>query len=553
LKARILVIGIDGATSDLLMPWIEDGLLPTLRKLVSEGAVGTLKSTIPPYTPLAWSSIYTGRNPGKHGIFDFMKRAANTYQMVPTNASFRKGRDVWQIVSESKKKVLVVNAPFSYPPRPVNGCMITGMMTPPGNQLTYPDSLKDELHKKCGKYKVHLQKVAAKGREQRFLDEHYADSKQIAETVVHLIKEVNPDLTFAVFFGSDQVQHIFWATTEPTHRDHGKLFRKGFGPSTILDFYKDLDQRIEKIIDAYSNVSGIIVVSDHGFGTLRKWIHINEFLIRAGFLSFKNSPMTTAKMVLRKLGITPRKVMHNLQWLGLARFKQLTTDSTRIGILRKFFLSLDDVDWSCTQAYAPGPLGSIYLNRKGREPHGIIESDAEYQEIRKRIAQLLRAQRDPETRERIFERVLYGEEVYFGTESAAGPDIVVLPAKGYSPLPAYSFESTELFSRSDLETGAHRPNGICIIWGRNIRPNHRLAESYTVEDIAPTILYLMGLSLPSEMDGRVITEAFVPEWIAANPPSITNENSKAADDAPSTYTKDEEDAIRERLRRLGYL
>ena len=71
--SKVLVIGLDGATFDLMLPWIEAGELPTLGRMLSEGSSGPLRSTYPPVTAAAWSTFMTRKNPGKHGIYGFFR------------------------------------------------------------------------------------------------------------------------------------------------------------------------------------------------------------------------------------------------------------------------------------------------------------------------------------------------------------------------------------------------------------------------------------------------------------------------------------------------
>ena len=151
-KNKVLVIGFDGATFDLLNPWIKDGQLPIFAQLIDNSVHTNLKSVLPMRTAPSWSSIVTGKNPGKHGIFDFTARKKNEYNFMLLNASFRKSKDIWQVISEYGRKVIVVNVPFTYPPREVNGCIISGFLTPPSaDNWIYPPSLAKELSKKIGK------------------------------------------------------------------------------------------------------------------------------------------------------------------------------------------------------------------------------------------------------------------------------------------------------------------------------------------------------------------------------------------------------------------
>ena len=160
---RVLVIGLDGVTFDLLGPWIEAGELPNLRRLMEQGAWGRLQTTMPPISSSSWSSFLTGVNPGKHGIFDFARRVPGTYDQELTNAARRHGRSLWRILSDAGRRVGVVNVPMTFPPEPVNGFLISGMDAPQiSNAYSFPAILANDLRERFGGYRVD---VSARGRQ----------------------------------------------------------------------------------------------------------------------------------------------------------------------------------------------------------------------------------------------------------------------------------------------------------------------------------------------------------------------------------------------------
>ena len=132
--SRFLVIGIDGGTFDLIRPWAEAGDLPNLARLMAEGVHGPLESTLPPVTAPAWSTFATGKNPGKHGVFDFILPMGGRYDLV--NATSIHAPTLWQIISEAGLKCGVMNVPVTYPPAPINGFVIGGMLSPVSGAFT---------------------------------------------------------------------------------------------------------------------------------------------------------------------------------------------------------------------------------------------------------------------------------------------------------------------------------------------------------------------------------------------------------------------------------
>jgi predicted AlkP superfamily phosphohydrolase/phosphomutase len=177
---KVFVIGLDGATFDLIRPWAASGKLPTFKKLMDSGAWSELRSTVPPVTASAWSSFMTGKNPGAHGLFDFMQRRDDSYDLTPVSARDRDGKAVWDLISDAGKKVIVMNVPVTWPPQPVNGLLITGMLTPrSADNYTYPRELADELREHIGEYIVYSDEVYSKGRGELFMQalKHSADQR----------------------------------------------------------------------------------------------------------------------------------------------------------------------------------------------------------------------------------------------------------------------------------------------------------------------------------------------------------------------------------------
>lgn len=154
---KIVVIGLDGATFDIIDPLIKKGKLPNLSKIMENGVRGELKSTIHPITPQAWTTFLTGKNAGKHGIFDFTSRKSNSYDIKFINASTRKAQSIFSILSKADKKVGAVAIPFTFPPEKINGFMLSGIDAPVGNEMAvHPDKIYTEIKRNFGRYYIHL-------------------------------------------------------------------------------------------------------------------------------------------------------------------------------------------------------------------------------------------------------------------------------------------------------------------------------------------------------------------------------------------------------------
>ena len=205
---KVLLIGFDGATWELLKPWMAEGRLPTLHRLVDKGASGGLLSTVPPLTAAAWISLCTGKNPAKHGIFDFVFPRLSSYDVSVANIGMRDSKAIWNTISDHGKKVAVVGVPMTYPPEEVNGLMISSFMTPDSeSQYTYPVQLKQELSSKGYKFPTSLSETNRSRNVRAFLHEVAADTEQRVRTVLYLLENKPWDLFAFVFLSTDLLQH----------------------------------------------------------------------------------------------------------------------------------------------------------------------------------------------------------------------------------------------------------------------------------------------------------------------------------------------------------
>lgn len=545
------MIGLDGATFDLIRPFIQQGFLPNLRTLISNGASAELASTIPPVTASAWTSFMTGKNPGKHGLFDFMQRRENSYDLAPVSSFNRDGKAVWEIASEAGKKCIVLGVPVTYPPTPLNGLMVTGMLTPRGaNDYTYPAELKKEITGAIGEYIVYSDEVYSKGRGEIFLDALHYSIQQRAKTAAYLLHNYEWDLGILVFPETDTVCHGLWWAYDETHHQHAQegMQPDGSLQNGIRDIYRDLDAYIGELVASLPRDTTILVMSDHGHGPLRNFLYVNNFLKRRGYLKIKNAPASQIKNLAFSVGLTPRTAYGMLLNMGLGKLRR-TMDKRRggRGLLKRFFLSLNDVDWENTLAYSIGYIGEVHLNVKGREPRGIVEQGAEYARVRDELIRELRELKLPNG-EPLIEQIWKKEEIYRGAHLDDAPDILFFPKN----LETIAFGDFEFGSNRILEpsygvSSSHRMNGIFIAQGERI-PSHAQTANPSLIDLAPTILHLLDVPIPRDMDGRVLSEIFS----QARPVEYggSGELERERGDA---YSKEDEAEVMERLKDLGYI
>jgi predicted AlkP superfamily phosphohydrolase/phosphomutase len=554
---KVFVVGLDGATLDVIAPWVAQGELPNMARLLDQGAYGELTTVIPPMTAPAWTSFVTGKNPGKHGIIDFVRRREGSYAIQPINATHRRAASIWGLASAAGRRVGAINVPISYPPEPVNGFLVSGLLTPSGAAYTYPPDLAAELDRVVDGYRIHMKPSYARGNVSEFLDDLVIlTHKQVAATQ-HLMRSREWDLLGVVFRGPDGVQHAACHANDPTHPLYTPQHQARYGDA-ILDVYRQTDAHLGELMDALDDDTTLVLMSDHGYGPLHRFIYVNNWLMRWGLLRIKPKPLARLRALAFRLGFAPVELYDALLRLGLGFVKGAVTKGKNRGLLSSFFLSFADVDWSRTTAYAVGNGGQIYLNLRGREPQGIVEPGAEYERVVSKIVERLHQMVDPmgplpgEDKPEIEVDVYRRDELYAGGQVETLPDVVFLPRDlRRMPFGEYEFGSKALVGPAWSISGTHRMNGVVAMWGPGVKPGHKLVEA-SIVDLAPTILALLDVEIPRDMDGRVLDDVFLPGairpvWGESEPPS------SGPTDESFALSGQEQAEIAARLRGLGYV
>lgn len=512
---KIIVIGIDGATWDLIKPWVEKDKLPTFKKLIQEGTWGELESTIPPMTGPAWVSFATGKNPGKHSFYNFMTRIPGKYETKLLNADDIKCKTLWEILSIARKKIAVLNVPVTYPLGKVNGIMISGLLTPSTkSNFTYPPQFKQKIFDLTPDYKIEEMGYSDSQRE-LFLNKIISIFFQRVKLFKHLFNNEKWDFLMVLFRVTDRVQHYFWKFIDknhPLYEEEADLKYK----NAILDIYKKIDEFLNWLLENINNNINVIIMSDHGFGPLQKNLYLNNWLKSKGYLSYKSSILGVMRTILAKIGLTPRNIFRLINKIGFA--KLVTSINRNIEpilvnkIVKKFVLSLSDIDWSKTKAFYNGTgtgYGFIYLNLKGREPKGVVKKD-EYEKVRDVLINDLNELTHPNSNEKIIGNIYKREQLYNGQYFEMAPDII-FQIKDLSIGTSMNFEFSALrvIDRpvTIFTSGCHRRNGIFLLHGNNIKENFNI-KNVKIYDITPTILHMFKIPISEDTDGRVLYEAF---------------------------------------------
>jgi predicted AlkP superfamily phosphohydrolase/phosphomutase len=536
-QPRLTVLGLDAATLDVIEPLAAAGDLPHLGGLLARGAHGPLRSTTHPLTPLAWTTMTTGANAGRHGIWDFSERDESGYGLRLVNGSSVRVPPLWSRLDAAGRRVGIVNVPFTWPAPPLGGFAIAGMDAwEREDGMTTPPALLDELRDRFGRLLAdHTFPLDASGRFD--LDAVRALCAQRVEIVTWLAERDDPELLFVVFMAADHVHHLAWPDWQRRGRD-----------SVVAEVYRILDGAVGALLERVGG-ENVLVVSDHGGGSLEGVVNLNAWLAREGYLAYAGRDDAGARLGHR-LFEARRRLSPALRRAVKQRVPGLRE---RAYALRR---PPAVVDWGRTRAFAYGIFGSVVVNLRGRERAGIVEPQ-EYEPLCEELAAGLADLRDA-AGERIVAAVHRREDLFHGPELGRIPDLVV-EFRDY----AWLGKGNLTERREELEdrvvptahpdavySGSHRPDGIFVLAGPAARAGTRFAPG--ILDVAPTVFYLLDEPIPTDLEGRLLAEALDPGLLDARPPRYA-EPAAVELARPQGYDEAGAAAVEERLRSLGYL
>ena len=571
---KVVIIGLDAATWTLIRPWMAEGGMPNLAKLMKEGVSGEFQSILPPITPPAWTSFMTGKNPGKHGVFHFIETSADSYAMNYANGGSRRSPTVWKILNAAGFSVGTMNIPFTYPPEPLDGFQISGLDTPSANsQFVYPAALKRELIDHLGKINHDLRflgNMSTDNRRNQVLAEMEKIDQQWAAVALYLLERHPQDVMMFVFMSIDTVQHYFWQYMDRSHFLYDPKADPRFG-NAVRQVYERLDAVTGRIIVKLPKDTTVFVVSDHGGGpVVDRTVFLNRYLHHLGLLHYRKDEdgSRNGHFGLRKIKL---KVLQ-----GAYSFLRSSLSSRQKSLLAEMFPALRkraelaytsfvDIDWARTKAFCSEVLASppnIWINLKGIKPHGIVEP-ADYSALTDFIIEKLQELKDPRTGQPIIARIYRRDELFHGPFSNEAADLIVdwwSEDSLFSTAPSLAKDRGEPAvvirehrpSEESVWGGTHRLEGILVAAGPALRRGAAI-ENARLIDFAPTLLHLFDQAVPDDMDGRVLADAFRPEFLAAHPVKAGAASGVSESDRSSGYTDEESAKVEERLQALGYL
>jgi len=471
---KMIVIGLDGASFDLIEPWLKAGKLPNLQGLIDNGVRGRLKSCLPPTTSPSWKCYSTGKNPGKLGIYwweniDF----ANRRIYIPTNRA--RTRELWDCLSEKGLKAGVINMPMTYPPKQINGFMIAGGPDAPDRRFTYPRELESRLRNEFG-YAVHPPVRSNWWRSGEAIKEVFALIENRFKVARTLAKEYELDFLHLTIFYINSLHHDLW------------------NDKVVEQAWELLDRNIGALIDDFKG-SNVIIMSDHGTNEINQVFYINTWLEKQGYL--RTSGSLWFPRLLYRFGINETRLFNIAQKLHLNNIlKRIVPKRLRANIPSAIgTMELEQketkVVWEKSKALASGQ-GPLYLA-------------SDNSGLQTEIINKLKKLTNPLTGRKIAQQVYKREDIYRGDFLAEAPNIII----DQSPHTHIrgSIGNRNVFEEPKRWRAENTTRGIFIASGPAFKQGVEV-ENIAILDLTPTILHLMGLPVPADVDGRVLSETF---------------------------------------------
>jgi predicted AlkP superfamily phosphohydrolase/phosphomutase len=465
MSKRIIVLGIEGFNPDLVELWSEE--LVNLKQMQSDGLSGRIKSTVPPVSPVSWTCVQTGKNPGAFGFWDYQYRDDYSYghpKTVSSSMLQAQAESIFHLLTRRARKLAVVSFPVSSPPPRIPGGFAVSCQMHQGDEgeYTWPKIFKNEVEKLVGEY---IFDVISPGdhfdsiEKDTILEKAKKMDEQRFQIIDLLIDKKFCDSVFAVFLGADRISQVFYRYFDQNHsryEDNPKY------KDAIKNHYRYLDQKIGEIRNSLDDNAILLVLSNQGAQRLDGSINLNEWLLKEGFLTVVEYPS-------KPVGLTDLKV-----------------------------------DWAKTRAWSAGNNGQIYLNMKGREAFGTVdpsERESLLEEISKKIMGLSDYKSQP-----IQVQLFKGDDLYTGPSAAYGPDLVVMFNGGcWNTSEKVGYEKISLQpDQQSLYYGGYGLEGYFCLIGPGISASGKSNGEHYLVDVAPTLLTQIDEQVPETMEGNPI-------------------------------------------------
>ena len=556
-EKKVFVISLDGATFDILLPFIQQGLMPNLQSLMQEGLSSELESVIPAVTAPAWTSFMTGKNPSKHGLFGFTQFDPGDNRVKLTNARDIRSKTIWQILSDKGKRCVVVNLPYTTPPSPINGVMVAGWDSPPRN-FTHPEELTAKIMQQFPDYRTNLNMWLfdympgkSEGNFDRLIDTLIRGCQQGSQLAQQFLDHELWDVFMVHFQQTDWIQHKLWGMIVEAARNGSNNDPR---VQRVRECYQKFDEQVGILLrKVQRHAPFTIVLSDHGFGDYKGELYPNYYLNQWGYYYESAAAEKDTAKPVREL-FSKSKMLSQL-YRGMAGVKHRLDNILEFKRYQNFNSWVDfaggtfggralPVDWSRTKVATVGAYecAFLYVNVIGRGPAGIVrpeECDAIVSDVIAKFSTVKHQQ----TGKSVYKKVARGSDIYPERgKDILLPDVILLPEEGYG----LSSKVSDALPQATPE-GVHRHNGVVFLRGAGVKKSVPNFAPFLI-DMAPTILHTLGLPVPTDMDGRVLEEIFnAPREIQYE------EIDNAVSQERVQYLESEAEVIEQRLKALGYV
>jgi predicted AlkP superfamily phosphohydrolase/phosphomutase len=553
MKHRTLILGLDGATFDVIDPLLARGQMPILAALAAGGVRARLRSTCPPVSAPAWVTFLTGKQPGKHGVFNFQNldgRRYSGFSETLVNSSYFRGDTLLDHLGRlGEHRTLAYRIPMTFPAWEIPNAVVVSGPPLPDRRRAYarPASVEAEIGPTSPLSHDELS-AAKRARNVDAIDACNRFELDLLERTVVRYLRAGTELVIGFTGIPDGLHHAFWAFHDPTSPLHEPDAPEAL--RTIIErWYVAIDAAIGRILDACDDDMAVIVISDHGGGPAPlRHVNLNAFLRGAGLLAVAGERRAHVATGVRRLVDRARQELPGRMWLKRHLPEHV---QRRLRTLRN---ATGAIAWEKTRAYAIPifyPITGVWVNLAGRQPKGIVAPGAEYEALRERLVGELAALRDPATGAPVVTGVWRREDVWSGPRTADAPDLIVQTATGHHG----GFDLDALVTdapRTALRNinGSHTAEGILVAAGGPFRRGV-VVDPPSLADVLPTAVHLLGAPLPDDLDGRVLAETLEPEWTAAHPVRIAAREGGTGDRV--TLSSDDEGEMRKFLQGLGYV
>jgi len=518
-QRQLLVLGLDGADFELIGDWLDEGDLPNLQKLIRRGTSGPLRSSRPPVTSPAWKCYSTGKNPANLGVFWWRQVDRNNRRIVGAEAGLFRGAEIWDYLGSAGYQSGVVGMPLTYPPKAIRGVMVAGDPYAREEGYTFPPEFRRFLEEKFS-YRIRprqLMSVKA-GPQEEAVEEILRVIRQKFQVAGYFLETGNFDFVHMTTFYLNHMQHTCWKG-EPSRRA-----------------WKLVDEEVGKLVRPERNV---IVMSDHGSREVKIEFYLNNWLLREGYLSLKIGTLAVLARRVKKIdrcnilktlarGVLPREFQRGVS-------DRLPTEATEAVPFEKC------IDWERTRAIAM-PQGTLYLTN--------CPYPDEYFKVRDEIIRKLEAVTDPEDGSKIINAIHKKEDIYQGRFFESAPDLYV-EARPDCHIREGTVGRKKLINPAEGWRATNYEFGILIAAGPDIRAGREIDHARII-DLAPTILHLMGVAVPEDMDGRVLEDIFAGESGPAKR-AVTSQPPLESGVYGAVPSGSGESEMKKKLQALGYL